>query len=142
MIDKLCEHGANVNARAYNNSTPLHWAAGSGNTTGVLSLLRHGADPSLATDTWGSNVFGKGSGQTAAHWAAESGHQACLEALLGSSALAPFREDERGENPIDLALKECHRGAASLLEQAANVEMVCVAVRTEAVVHRTLGDAE
>merc|ERR1712129_559915 len=89
----------------------------------------------------GSNVFGKGSGQTPAHWAAESGHQSCVELLVSSSALAPFVEDERGERPVDLALKECKFEVASMLKEAANIEMVCVAVRTEAVVHRIVDES-
>lgn len=141
LISELCARGAAPNARARNSSTALHWAAGAGNAAAVRALLRGGADPTLTTWTWGQNVFGKGSGQTPAHWAAESGHQACLEALLDGSALAPFAEDERGSTPLDLAEKECQGNAIRLLKEAANTEMVCLAVSTEAVVHHVLGSA-
>merc|ERR1719203_1709514 len=99
----LCDRGAEIDARAGNQSTPLHWAAGAGNIGAVKELLRRGADPRLTSSTWKSNVFGKGSGQTAAHWAAESGHLDCVEAILAHSPLIPFTEDERGQLPADLA---------------------------------------
>eukprot|EP00445_Apocalathium_hangoei_P043203 CAMPEP_0203976972 /NCGR_PEP_ID=MMETSP0359-20131031/101382_1 /ASSEMBLY_ACC=CAM_ASM_000338 /TAXON_ID=268821 /ORGANISM="Scrippsiella Hangoei, Strain SHTV-5" /LENGTH=428 /DNA_ID=CAMNT_0050915181 /DNA_START=11 /DNA_END=1297 /DNA_ORIENTATION=- len=138
LVAEICAHGADVSARAWNHSTPLHWAAGAGNDGAVEELLRHGADASLTSHTWGSNVFGKGSGQTATHWAAESGHEACIEVLVRESALAPFIVDERGQRPLDLAINEHHGGISALLEAAANVEMVCVAVSTEAHVHRVV----
>uniref|UniRef100_A0A7S4RB77 Uncharacterized protein n=1 Tax=Alexandrium monilatum TaxID=311494 RepID=A0A7S4RB77_9DINO len=138
MVEQLCARGAAVDARAANASTPLHWAAGAGNTQAVSELLRWGADAGLSSYTWRSNVFGKGSGQTPAHWAAESGHQECVEALVEGSALAPFVEDERGQLPMDLAVKEGHDEVAAALEAAAESEMVCLAVSTEAAVHMPL----
>merc|ERR1712113_1065022 len=124
LVAVLCElGGANVNARALNSSTPLHWAAGAGNATVVTELLGRGADPSLVSYTWSSNVFGKGSGQTPAHWAAESGHQACIEALLEGSILVPFAEDERGQLPTDLACREGHDAVQLALEDVASTEM-------------------
>jgi len=135
LVAELCCAGADIAARAANDSTPLHWAAGVGNAAAVNELLRRGADPGLMSYTWRSNVFGKGSGQTPAHWAAESGHQECVELLLRGSALASFMEDERGRVPADLAATEGHDGVLAMLETVAESEMVCLAVTTEAVVH-------
>ncbi|CAE8690987.1 unnamed protein product [Polarella glacialis] len=138
FVAELCKAGADVNARALNGSTALHWAAGSGNAAAVHELLRQGADPSMDSYTWKSNVFGKASGQTAAHWAAESGHHDCLEALLAHGALTSFLGDERGKLPSDLAVHEGHDGVVALLQEAAQSEMICLAVSTEATAHKIL----
>lgn len=135
----LCDGGAEVNARAGNQSTPLHWAAGAGNVGVVNALLRHGADPALLSSTWKSNVFGKGSGQTAAHWAAESGNLECVEAIIANSPLAPFIQDERGQSPTDLATKEGHDELLPVFEAASQVDMICLAVSTEAAMHQVVG---
>jgi len=44
--------GADVNARAGNGSTPLHWAAGCGAAAAVAALLAAGADATIASYTW------------------------------------------------------------------------------------------
>eukprot|EP00929_Paragymnodinium_shiwhaense_P054895 TRINITY_DN27516_c0_g1_i1.p1 TRINITY_DN27516_c0_g1~~TRINITY_DN27516_c0_g1_i1.p1 ORF type:complete len:393 (-),score=59.58 TRINITY_DN27516_c0_g1_i1:206-1324(-) len=140
-VAELCERGADVNARAKNASTPLHWAAGAGNVSTAKELLRFGADASISSYTWRSNVFGKGSGQTPAHWAAESGHEHVIEALLehdGIGALSPFAVDERGVLPVDLARKEGHYESLAALEDASQCEMVCISVSREAFIHRVL----
>lgn len=48
----LLQAGAHPRALAGNGSTPLHWAAGSGNTGLIKVLLEHGADPAATTYTW------------------------------------------------------------------------------------------
>merc|ERR1712187_665574 len=107
-----------------------------GNAAAVSELLRFGADPTLESYTWRSNVFGKGSGQTPAHWAAESGYQNCVEVLLQhGGALAPFLADDRGKLPSDLAEREGHYEVQEALEAAAKSDMICLAVSAEAAVH-------
>lgn len=138
MVAALCDAGADTNCRATNNSTPLHWAAGAGNEGAVNELLRRGADATLRSYTWRSNVFGKGSGQTAIHWAAESGHHNCVEALLNGAPLVSVLSDERGQIPTDLALKEGHKEVSKMLQSAAACEMVCLTVETEAAVHKVV----
>jgi ankyrin repeat protein len=46
-IDLLLAHGAEVDARSPNGSTPLMLAAGYGAIDGAVLLLRRGADPAL-----------------------------------------------------------------------------------------------
>jgi ankyrin repeat protein len=68
---------ADINLKASNDSTPLHWAAGSGFVllNGLLTfvgnlemtqlLVNHGANIHATTNTWYTDsVFGKSSGQT------------------------------------------------------------------------------
>jgi ankyrin repeat protein len=116
VMQALVDAGAEVDARADNQSTPLHWyvdgpcllahlprattsnvclswasrrAAGAGNTAAVSLLLALGADPFVQSCTWGSNVFGKSSGQTPGHWASESGEVEALRLLLGKAVFHP-----------------------------------------------------
>jgi len=42
VIEKLVDLGADINARADNGATPLHWAAGCGSLEVVSALLRKG----------------------------------------------------------------------------------------------------
>jgi len=68
----------------------------------VKLLLANGADAAARTSTWGSNVFGKGSGQTPAHWAAESDHAEVLLLLLSHSDHAGIVTDDRDQAPREL----------------------------------------
>jgi ankyrin repeat protein len=55
LISRLIEAGADVNIQDELDSTPLMWAAGSGNATAVNALITHGADVKL-TDKSGDNA--------------------------------------------------------------------------------------
>ena len=122
-----------ANAEALNGSRPLHWAAGVGHADACKFLLGHcGADPFATTYTWSRNTFGKSSGQTACHWAAESGHTHCVELFLDADAMLCVSHDERGQLPVDLALKEGHDRTADLLSAAASEEYMCIDVSLEA----------
>lgn len=50
--------GADIDARAGNGSTPLHWAAGIGAYPAVEALLELGADATIVSYTW-RYVFGR-----------------------------------------------------------------------------------
>lgn len=50
LTELLLEHGADVNARGINGWTPLHAAAGRDDPVLLALLVRHGADPSIATN--------------------------------------------------------------------------------------------
>jgi ankyrin repeat protein len=125
-LELLISKGAEINSLAFNHSTPLHWAAGAGNYDAVQLLLHLGANPALKSITWGINVWGKGSGQTAAHWAAESGHTNIVQLLHLYAPTASFSLDERQQSPVDLAAKQGKWTAKKWLEEAKQEEYVAV----------------
>lgn len=129
MVEYLLSKGISVNFRARNESTPLHWAAGSGQGEVCQILLDKGADPLLRTTTWSRNFFGRGSGQTAYHWAAESNHEEVMEILLQSNTIGALLADERGYSPSDLARKEAHFNIANILEDLKNHKVVAIKVK-------------
>jgi len=46
MIEFLLDHGANVNGKAKDDMTPLHWACGNfGSEAAIVTLLDRGANP-------------------------------------------------------------------------------------------------
>uniref|UniRef100_A0A7S2RJJ8 Uncharacterized protein n=1 Tax=Rhizochromulina marina TaxID=1034831 RepID=A0A7S2RJJ8_9STRA len=104
-ISFLLSQDAQVNARALNGSTPLHWAAGAGHEDAIHRLLLAGADPESTTHTWTNNVFSLGSGQTPLHWASQSGFDECVQLLLHAAPLSAVTKDEKGQTPSDLAEK-------------------------------------
>ena len=120
MIARLVSLNAHVNARAFNDSTPLHWAAGVGAVGCVRALLEAGADPLARTMTWWRNETGRGSGQTAMHWAAESGWDDVVRLLAAWEPSALVEEDERGRTARHIAQAEAQSrvlSAISALEQ-------------------------
>ena len=130
-IDAVIELNADVNARATNGSTPLHWAAGAGNASAVERLLDHGADPTVRTYTWGSQVFGRGSGQTAAHWASESGNTDALNIILDAHPHSILFQDEREKVRVDLATVELQADAIVAIEKRKQESYVCVQITLE-----------
>lgn len=117
-----------VDARASNLATPLHWACGGGHEECVAVLLRAGADPLLRCVTWHHTVFGRGSGQTPAHWAAESGHLACVRLLAAAAPTSAALHDERANSPRDVAQKAAQAHVAAFLQQQQEEEYVCVQI--------------
>lgn len=128
-IAALLASGADVDARAANGSTPLHWAAGSGAHEAVAALLDRGADPLCVTYTWHRQVFGKGSGRTPLHWAAERGcEESCRllsDAVSGVAAAVP---DERGVLASEAAMGEGFSALSQRLQAAEGRRFVCVEV--------------
>lgn len=67
-MKELITHGADINIRATNKSSPLHWAAQQGHLEAVKELVNGGADINATTNSWlTDSVYGKSSGQTALH---------------------------------------------------------------------------
>lgn len=124
----LSEHGADPNCRAFNHSTPLHWAAGNNAIAALHALLAHGADPTLTSMTHHSTTVGKGSGQTALHWAAESGHVDSVRLLSEWAPQLVAVEDERGRPARELAEAEGRSEVARLVRRLEGEEYVGVKV--------------
>jgi hypothetical protein len=117
-IALLITAGADVNARAANGATALHWAAGAGHALACRALLGAGADAGVETYTWRRAVGGRGSGQTALHHAAESNHAEALRVLLAAAPRTLGAADERGRTASALAVAECATEATALLAAA------------------------
>ena len=94
-IEAVKQHiaaGADVNAKAENGVTPLHWTE----TEEIAELLiAQGADVN-AKDDW--------SGSTPLHRAATFGYKEIAELLIGKGADVNARTGS-GETPLDLAIK-------------------------------------
>ena len=85
--------GADVNARARDGDTPLHWAAAYNSPAAVEALLEAGADAD-ARD---------GDGATPLHWAAANDRPAAVHALLAGGADADAR-NKYGDTPLHWAV--------------------------------------
>ncbi len=72
-----------INAPDSRGKTPLAWAAQCGHTSALVTLLRHGANPTIVTDK----------GWTALHYAAAAPTPDCLSILLEHGASVTARED-------------------------------------------------
>ncbi len=98
-----------LSARDAAGNTPLHTAAGLGETSMVSLLLKHGADPSIPNDA----------GQLPIHIAAGISFELAHN-LLGNGSLL-FRVDDSGSSALDLAFDAGPKGVSSLLgEQFVN----------------------
>ena len=133
-IHLLLDAGANLNKRANNGSSPLHWAAGNGNLDIAEALLACGADPSIMTFTWFRDVFGKHSGQTALHWAAESGHIEIVNMICDRAPEIVGSTDERGSTPSALALREAKFAVHSMLSEREEETYVLLRAKLEGIV--------
>lgn len=81
-MKELLGRGAEIEAQADRNWTPLHVAAWCGRADAVALLLDHGADTEAKTDT----------GRTPADWAEHKGHD---DAMLEIGKAVSLRHAER-----------------------------------------------
>ena len=137
MAALLIGSGADVNARVRDGSTPLHWAATSGQPDICKMLMENGADVNArARDGWtplhsaasqgrtdtvrlltdnGADVnSADASGSASLHYAAMRGRTAIVESLLGSGARADV-VNKHGRTPLFLAAMHGHTSVAKLL---------------------------
>jgi len=91
-VKALIDAGADVEARAKNGSTPLHFAAWR-NAETVKALIDAGADPRQRTTEFGV---------TPLHAAAARGTAEMVKALIDAGADIKAR-DKKGRTPADLA---------------------------------------
>jgi len=98
--------GSDVNAKSYDEWTPLHFAASKGHKEIVELLIAKGPDVN-AKDDWG---------KTPLHYAANHGHKVIVEPLIANGAdVNP--KDEDGETPLDWAILAKHTKTADLLRK-------------------------
>ncbi|MCC6697553.1 MAG: ankyrin repeat domain-containing protein [Candidatus Hydrogenedentes bacterium] len=92
--------------------SPLHEAAGAGESGAVEQLLADGADPNVLDDQ----------GKTPLHWSAANGHMQMTERLLKAGSKPGIR-DVHGKSAFDYAYAGGHMGTAELLANAAGQAM-------------------
>jgi hypothetical protein len=73
-LEALLEEGFDVNAQDWTGRTPLMYAASAGSVDVAISLLRHGADPWIQDNLFGSHGF--------LNYASRSGHWEFIMAVL------------------------------------------------------------
>ncbi|XP_071074584.1 ankyrin repeat domain-containing protein 66 isoform X5 [Dasypus novemcinctus] len=110
LVKKILKKGLcdpNYKDMDWNDRTPLHWAAISGQMEVLHLLIEYGARPCLVTDV----------GWTPAHFAAESGHLNVLKALhaLHAAIDAP---DFFGDTPKRIAQIYGQKACVAFLEKA------------------------
>jgi len=118
-VQLLIEHGADVNVRDGNHSTPLHLASSSWSVEAVQLLIEHGADVH-ARD---------GSHSTPLHLVASSSSSWELDPLKDSlrqlleNGADVDAEDNKGRTPFQIASSGgLHEIAQLLLDHRAGVE--------------------
>jgi ankyrin len=145
-VSRLLDAGANVNARAVDDTTPLHWAARADSVDTVATLLESGAD-AVAADRYGvtplflaaengdaaliaalldagAPVDSKApTGETALMTATRTGKIDAIKLLLDRGAAVDTREPEYQQTALMLAVRENHPEAVKLLiERGADVD--------------------
>ena len=94
LASLLHKHGANLDCRGCNESTPLHSASIYGNVDVVRWLLSHGADANIRC------LYGL----TPLHRAAQHKHIECVQVLLGHNANTNLQLDFNGMTPLHIAI--------------------------------------
>ncbi len=94
VLDKLFEEGISIRTRTEHGLTMAQYASLLGREQMLSYLLLKGADPNM------QNIYG----QTALHYAVTQDNSYILNILVNAGALVDI-PDERGNSPIDLAIK-------------------------------------
>ena len=104
--DLIKMDGVDINGMDETGSTPLLWAAITGQEAAVkLFLELEGVDPDRPDN----------GGQTPISWAARNGHEAVVKLLLGRNDVNPDRPDYSGRTPISWAAGNGHKPVVELL---------------------------
>lgn len=113
VVVELLSKG-NVEARGWNDLTPLHYAALNGHEKVVELLVQNGADV---------NARDNKVGWAPLHLAAINGHVAVARLLLAEDAKVDAKDNEVGWTPLHLAAVNGHQGVVALLiDGGANVK--------------------
>lgn len=130
-----------INQQTSNNSTPLHWACGSGWLDVVKVLIEeHGADIHKCTNSWSVDVFGRDSGQLPIHWASASGHSNIVEYLYQLSPLTIGVKDEKDNSVVCVAKKGLHFDTIRKVQSAVQDEYVPVKLEIHTIEHNMYFD--
>ena len=107
----MIHHKVNVNVRDRDGRQPLMWAASSGSTDAILSLVNAGAVvEGIDKD-----------GLTSLHCAASRGHQDCIDTLVTLCGCEVDTTDNNGCSPLFYAVTLGHADCTQfLLEAGAN----------------------
>ena len=89
-LEELASQGVDVNARGWQNATPLLWALHKSNLRGFRKLLELGADPNILFDDGGAVM----------HWAARLEDAAFLQAALEHGGNPNLKAGPFGETPL------------------------------------------
>jgi ankyrin repeat protein len=144
-VSRLLDAGANANARAVDETTPLHWAVRAQSADAASALLDSGADAG-AVDRYGitplflaaengdalliAKLLDAGvpvdstapTGETALMTATRTGKLDAIALLLERGAAVDVREPEYRQTALMLAVRENHPDAVKLLiERGADV---------------------
>lgn len=110
-IRKLIKEGANPEALAVDDWTPLTIAAREGHVNAVNALIQLGANINRP----------EGGGNTALFWAAFDDRPEVVQLLLSNGA-DPNQKRDGGETPLHVAVRLHYYGAATLIRQAGGRE--------------------
>ena len=104
-IKRLVKHGANVNARDYSGSTPLHHAISNSHAQDAIKAL-----VACKADVNAANYLGR----TPLHLAAKSGKSMAIGQLIKDGAVVDANINV-GQTPLHLAAKSGHSEAIDQL---------------------------
>jgi len=116
VVKYLLSHGADVNGKARNGTTPLQYMCFDGNTNMAMLLLSKGADPNLPGQT--DNT---GHTWTPLMTAANSGHLEIMKLLITRGARLEETNNHGDTALLEAAKREVPDSIKLLLEKGANV---------------------
>ena len=107
IIRALLDAGANPEAKAKDEATPLHWACLQGNVEAARILLLEA----------GANIHAQDRvGWTALHYAAAKGHLDVVKVLVGRWCMKIDAVDNNGKTPLSIA---CYWGELEVCQRIA-----------------------
>ena len=120
VIDLLLDHGADIQAKNYHNTSVLTLAVAAGNDHGVIkALLERGADPNSGKTTYGDTPL-----SIAVQVSAYDGNSEIVRLLLESGADATERYGDNGVTLLHLYYYDLFESSSSSDDAAPSPEIV------------------